>query len=405
MVRILGFDVMRRRSDLKLQRINRDARQRKREHQSRVIVKTPKEAVRLAAQDPYALRAIERHSMDLTRLGFTLCDPETGEPVEEDQELQAWFEELGFYEVTPQGIKDSHITGDGFVEFLYDDDAPNGMTPAEGEPVGLRLIDPTEIDLQQEGRDIILRQRNAVGNVELHESRWHQFRVHEITGDLHGVSSIVLASRAILAKVKADRGGGEALYKTGLPFRVATIANTRGANDESISTVQEILADPEASNVIVWTDDLEVEQLNPTNIDPTPWVNGWIESICVSVGVPTPLVRGVQAGAVTGSEVNLHDYHEQLHAQQCTIIEPLVRRLVASRYPDLEYVVKWAEFPMPDAARAELMMAKSRSYEVLVRNGFTREAAARLAGLDFMEDDFGTPQGTPDAAGFLRYEA
>lgn len=62
-------------------------------------------------------------------------------------------------------------------------------------------------------------------------------------------------------------------------------------------------------------------------LDPSPFFQTNVEQIAIATGIPQAKLVGAQAGAVTGSEVNMQDYFKVVSREQAKI-EPVVRWVV-----------------------------------------------------------------------------
>jgi len=87
-------------------------------------------------------------------------------------------------------------------------------------------------------------------------------------------------------------------------------------------------------------------------IDPTPFFHTNLEEISKGTGVPEPVLRGAQAGAVTGSEVNQRQYFKVISSIQ-TSVEECVRWVIdrlaeARQIKDLPYL---ADESLPDKVK------------------------------------------------------
>jgi hypothetical protein len=64
------------------------------------------------------------------------------------------------------------------------------------------------------------------------------------------------------------------------------------------------------------------------SLDPTPFYQNNIEQIAIATGYPQSKMRGVQAGAVTGSEVNQQDYFKAISRDQENYCEEPIRWII-----------------------------------------------------------------------------
>ncbi len=62
-------------------------------------------------------------------------------------------------------------------------------------------------------------------------------------------------------------------------------------------------------------------------LDPQPFFQTNLEQIAIGTGVPEPVLRGAQAGAVTGSEINQRQYYKLISSIQAQV-EPCVRWII-----------------------------------------------------------------------------
>ena len=72
---------------------------------------------------------------------------------------------------------------------------------------------------------------------------------------------------------------------------------------------------------------IEFKGLLGQALNPDPYVQGILESISCGTGIPKAILRGAQAGALTGSEVNQMEYYGIISDEQ-TAYEPGLRKLV-----------------------------------------------------------------------------
>jgi hypothetical protein len=73
--------------------------------------------------------------------------------------------------------------------------------------------------------------------------------------------------------------------------------------------------------------DFKFEGAQGRALDPTPFFHTNLEEISKGTGVPEPVLRGAQAGAVTGSEINQRQYFKVISGIQASL-EELVRWVV-----------------------------------------------------------------------------
>lgn len=136
---------------------------------------------------------------------------------------------------------------------------------------------------------------------------------------------------------------------------------------------------------------LEFKGASGVALDPEKYYKPIMESLSVGTKIPEPILRGAQAGALTGSEVNEREYFKVVSSAQ-TLYEPYIRwlidRLMASGQIDAkveDYAINWVggfEVNEKDKAQAEQMR---ESANVLRTNYMTVNEIRAQEGLEPVE--------------------
>lgn len=343
-------------------------------------------------QEPFFLRCVDKQTGDLVKHGFKVVKVGDEDKHQDDDLVQAWFEDTDAWGRIRESLIGSHLHGDGPVEIEWDDGGdPRSPVADDALPVAVHVIDPVGVKFIKErdgDRDLVfLVQQNLNGGqpVVLHPDRWHHLFFHRLPGMLHAIASVEVAYHALLAKVKGDQGTGELVYNAGQPKVHAAIKDPRP--DEIDETI-EMVNNPDFVRGYVTDDRTAFDQLNPVVFNPTPFYAEWKGSAAAAVGLPIALAEGVQAGEVTGSETNLTDYHSDLRLAEVLVLEPLVKRVIKGLLGDTKFRVKWNDPPTLPSAEATQRRDKANALNQFLAAGLTKEAAAREAGLKLSEDDF-----------------
>jgi len=123
-------------------------------------------------------------------------------------------------------------------------------------------------------------------------------------------------------------GMGQTMFRYGHGFPVITLTG---------KTLEQIQAYAEAgyfSNLMARTSllkndemDIEFKGMQGSALNPGPYYTPILENISVGTGIPEPILRGVQAGALIGSEVNEREYFKVISSIQSKV-EPYIRQLI-----------------------------------------------------------------------------
>lgn len=338
---------------------------------------------------PPLKRGIDKSSGDAVKLGFTITTPE-GEEHPLNAEVQEWCRRVDLKSKLRQALIDAHIYGDGLLELDYDDEgAATDPVPGNATLVDVHVIDPIDIEIRIMGGERFLTQRRTSGGPEVtfHPDRWHHVRVSKSSGHAHGIPTTHTAWHASKAWIKGLQGMGEILYHSGIPVR--HYLTDPEASDAELDDLAALLSNDRFKRGFVWRQPLEVQQHNPQVLDPEPYYAELLNSIAGAVGIPAMMLVGAQAGAVTGSETNLDDYHSDLQQLQENILTPIIERVVFSLHGLLPeaYDVEWHPFPRNDLDEAQSIRERVAAFGLLVNAGVTAEAAARETGLGITEDE------------------
>jgi len=123
-------------------------------------------------------------------------------------------------------------------------------------------------------------------------------------------------------------GMGQTIYRYGSGFPVITL------NGKTLDQIQTYLDSGYFSNLMSRTYllkndqiDIEFKGVAGSALNPEPYYKAVLENLSAGTGIPDAVLRGVQAGAVTGSEVNERGYFKVISSVQSKV-EPYVRQLV-----------------------------------------------------------------------------
>jgi hypothetical protein len=166
-------------------------------------------------------------------------------------------------------------------------------------------------------------------------------------------------------------GMSQTIYRIGSGFPVITLTG---------KTLEQIQAYAEAgyfTNLMSRTFllknesiDIEFKGAQGAALNPEPYYTPLLENISAGTGIPVAILRGAQAGALIGSEVNEREYFKVISSQHGKV-EPPVRQLIDWVMPQSEadikdYEVNWlggVELSEKDKAATELMHQQARQIE------------------------------------------
>lgn len=144
-----------------------------------------------------------------------------------------------------------------------------------------------------------------------------------------GEKSILDSVYDDLSTYRNERWGlGQTLWRYGSGFPKITIP---GYSVEQLTALKNSgkLANLMSRSFVLINDQMKFEFIGAqgTTLNPAPYVKPVLESIAAGSGVPEPILRGAQAGALTGSEVNERTYWGVIATIQRDL-EPFIRALI-----------------------------------------------------------------------------
>lgn len=354
-------------------------------------------------------KGVVKHSGDLVREWVDLVDDD-GVVVQENVEWKAFTDTAGLKRKCRDGLIQAHVFDNGILELVYDDDG----LPHEPVAAGARIVDinplprkTTTLTLRrlEDGSFQFGAKHRPLGGevVTFHPDRVHSLEIHPDPEDVGGVSTAEAAYHPAMSMIQADSALGEIIRHHGPGFKHARVLDD---DDGTIKTLGNILSGKGAKGKgsgqemlrgIATGSNVEFENFDASSLDVSPHYEVMTIAIAAAIGMPVDTLKGVQAGAVAGSETNRTDYQDSLSECREMNLNPLIRRIVENHYPGEGLQIMWRPFPTSPMDAAKMFRERSAAIESLVRAGVPLGIALRESGLEIDEDEL------PDAPvdGFL----
>jgi hypothetical protein len=159
---------------------------------------------------------------------------------------------------------------------------------------------------------------------------------------------------AALAMIRMGGGVPHVTYKGADKTKINAFINTQPF--DNLNQLKYFVSDEDKT--------LEFKGIGNNALDPTRYQTPSRESISTGTGIPEPMLRGAQAGALTGSEVNERAYFKMISDQQ-TLFEPVLKRLIdkaiggeGGKLPN--YKIAWVPaFEVTEREQAEVDLMRS----------------------------------------------
>lgn len=181
---------------------------------------------------------------------------------------------------------------------------------------------------------------------------------------------------------------GQAMWRTGQGFPHITIESPKnvkgpgGVIKNELQLLQDsaVLRDINSETGYISDKRVNIDFVGAAGkaLNPAEYWDLAIESVAISVDIPKDILRGVSAGAVTGSETNLKEYYSMLHSKQVEDLEPLYTALFERlRISSDSIIFEWLNiFEQNQQEQAQTFLAHAQALNDLTISGVLSSATA-----------------------------
>lgn len=170
--------------------------------------------------------------------------------------------------------------------------------------------------------------RDSAGQTKLHFTRVIHGATRLLDHPYKGMSVLepVYDDLTVLRNIRW--GLGQTLFRYGSGFPDVEVKGAKRKQLDDLEASQQF-KNLQARTYFLHSDDtkLEFKGVAGKALNPEPYYTPIMENIAAGSGVPLAILRGVQAGALTGSEVNEREYFKLISDAQSRY-EPAVRQLI-----------------------------------------------------------------------------
>lgn len=204
--------------------------------------------------------------------------------------------------------------------------------------------------------------------MKIHHSRVIHFASRLLESDWEGISVLDAAWDDIVTLRNERWGMGQTLFRTGAGFFDLTFTNKEQAdiqawvdagNFENISNRAYFAHNQNAT--------VDLKGMAGKALDPMNYYLPVMEHISCVSGIPLAILRGVQAGALTGSQVNEREYYGFIGDQQAayedglrTLINIILRLQYGEEEPP-DYSLEWKSgFELTEEQKVDIELRKAQ---------------------------------------------
>lgn len=166
---------------------------------------------------------------------------------------------------------------------------------------------------------------------------------------LEGESSLTCVYDLLSVLKSMDWGVGQAMWRHGGGLTAFIVPDSRDQQAQ-IDAISELVVDINAMTTLTLPNGTEMVTENTTGLNPEPYYNVIVQQIAVGTRIPTSILTGSQAGTLTASMKDRHDYYELLGDVQSDVLTPALVNILkkfqmSNQLPEAEFVIKWEEVP------------------------------------------------------------
>ena len=164
-------------------------------------------------------------------------------------------------------------------------------------------------------------------------------------GTVEGEPSLKCVYDLITVIKSMDWGAGQAMWRHGGGLTAFVVADSRN-QQEQIDAIDELVTDINAMTTLTLPAGTQLYTEMNQGLDPEPYYRVVIQQLALGTRIPTSILIGSQAGSLTASTKDRHDYYELLGDIQSDILTPalmdiLKRFQMSGQLDDGEIIIEW----------------------------------------------------------------
>lgn len=223
---------------------------------------------------------------------------------------------------------------------------PNRTSPRYGHPTEYLVTFDAPEDGQSIGGGVV------IGSQRVHWTRIVHIVDNILPNDITGVPRVKPVLNDVLTAQKSRWGSGEMFWNGASP-KLSFETHPQLGGDVIInkSRMKDQIENTLRGLQQWWLlSGMSAKQIAPNVVDPKPFIDSCIQSICIKIETPVPVFIGYEVGELAGS-MNVEEWRARVKRRQtgfCTsrIVCPFVNRLInigVLPVPPEGYIVKWPD--------------------------------------------------------------
>ena len=342
-----------------------------------------------ARREPVANRVVFQFAHDVFDKWFRVEEVAEKPDPYFDKEVQKVLSTLNAKDVFTRAAVYERLFGWAIIALTYVDYGKNIESPVQGPKQIRELVPYTTLQLTVQSSDedkdpdsprfglplFYSLRRSGVTQTKLHFSRVIHLATRLLEHPFRGMSVLepIYDDDTVWRNIRWSLGETLNRYGSGFPDITAKGASTPKKIDEFLNSAQ--FKQLRARSIFVHDENttLEFKGVAGRALDPKSYCDPILESFSTGTGIPTAVMRGAQAGALTGSEVNEREYFKLISDAQSRY-EPAVRQLINAliacgqiQTQVKDYKIVWfGGFELSDTQKAQIALNFAQAREKML---------------------------------------
>jgi len=336
-------------------------------------------------REPVAKRVVFDVAHDIFNKWFTVEEVAENPDPNWSREVSKVLDDLNAKAVFTVAAVYERLFGWSFIALTYVDHGEDISKPVNSPQEIRELVAYSSLQASVQGTDedkdpkserfglpvLYTLRRSGAAQTKLHFSRAIHLATRLLDHPWKGLSVLEILYDDIIVFRNERWGLGQTLFRVGAGFADVTIKDAKKKDIDELEASQQF-RNLNTRTYFLHGDDrtLDFKGVAGKALNPEPYVKPVVESLSCGSRIPEAILRGAQAGALTGSEVNEREYFSFISSLQA-LFEPypvwdLIDRLMETgqirRVND--YRIVWQsglELSEKDKAAVELQLAQARN--------------------------------------------
>jgi hypothetical protein len=336
-------------------------------------------------REPAAYRAVFQVAHDIFAKWFKVVEVSEKPNENFDREVQKVLGALNAQEVYTHAAVFERLFGWSIVALTFVDYGKGIQKPAERPREILNLFPYSVLSVDVQGSDeeknkdserfglpiLYTLNREGAGQAKLHYTRTIHVATRLLDHRYKGLSVLESMYDDLTIFRNIRWGMGQTMFRIGGGVPDITGKNATKKDIDNLEASQQFKTLHARSHFLhsdKWT--MEFKGAAGKALNPEPYVNSCMEQLSMASGIPAAIMRGAQAGALAGSDVNEREYFKFISDLQASY-EPAIWQLIdllmeTGQIPTVEdYEIQWnGGFELNELDKAQVFLAKAQAIKL-----------------------------------------